>query len=157
MSSKSFISWFSKNPLISEHRVGLRRYIKQNNPNHQLYIPPGNSHEEPHSSIIQSIPDACVGTIYESCDHGALRGRVQQTERRPALALKVTQGSTPLQSLPVWLCHWHYDFITPEKRGRERKKNSLHSSVNVHLKFQLNQSPAGINREQLSRLGAGGG
>lgn len=92
-------------------------------------------------------------SIYESCDHGAPRGHVRQTGRHPALALKVIRASTPLQLVPVWLCHWHYDFITPERRGREGKKNSLHSSVNVHLKLQLNQSPARINRERLGRLG----
>lgn len=86
---------------------------------------------------------------------GAPGERVQQTRRHPTLALKVTQASTPLQLVPVWLCHWHYDFITLERRGRERKKNSLHSSVNVHLKLQLNQSPARINRERLGRLGGG--
>lgn len=82
-------------------------------------------------------------------------GHVQQTRRHPALALKVSQASTPLQLVAVWLCHLHYDFITPERRGRKGKKNSLHSSVNVHLKLQLNQSPARINRERLGRLEGG--
>lgn len=35
---------------------------------------------------------------------------------------------------------------------REKKKNSLHSSVNVHLKLQLNQSLVRINRERLGRV-----
>lgn len=102
-------------------------------------------------SVHSGLP--VTGNIYESCDRGAPGEHVQQTRRHPKLALKVTQASTPLQLVPVWLCHWHYDFITLERRGRERKKNSLHSSVNVHLKLQLNQSPARINRERLGRLG----
>lgn len=76
---------------------------------------------------------------------------MRQYWRQPALVLKVTQASTPLQLVPVWLCHEDYDFTTLESRGRERKKNSLHSSVNVHLKLLLNQSPAKINRERLER------
>lgn len=79
---------------------------------------------------------------------------MRQSGRHPTLALKVTQASTPLQLVPVWLCHEDYDFITLENRARERKKNSLHSSVNVHLKLLLNQSLAKINRE---RLGGGYG
>lgn len=50
-------------------------------------------------TIIQSTPAACVGTIYESCDHGAPRGRVRQTERRPVPALKGYSG-------PALHCNW---------------------------------------------------
>lgn len=57
--------------------------------------------------------------------------------------------------------HWNWslsEFViglmtsSPRRRQQERKKNSLHSSVNVHLKLQLNQSLEGINRERLGRL-----
>lgn len=74
---------------------------------------------------------------------------MQQFGRHPTLALKVTQDSTPLQLVPDWLCCEDYDFITLERRGRQRKKNSLHSSLNVHLKLLLNQSPEKINRDRL--------
>lgn len=75
--------------------------------------------------------------------------------RHPTLALKVTQASTPSRWVPVWLCHENYDFTTLERRGRQRKKSSLHSFVNVCLKLLPDQSLAGINREHL-RWGGGG-
>lgn len=49
-------------------------------------------------------------------------------------------------SLALWLHH------PGEEEKREKKKNSLHSSVNVHLKLQLNQSLVRINRERLGRV-----
>lgn len=58
------------------------------------------------SSLFPSVHSGCLyGSIYESCDHGTPKGLVRQTERHPALPLKVTQASTPLQLVPVWLCH----------------------------------------------------
>lgn len=78
----------------------------------------------------------------------------QQAGRHPARAPKVSKASAMLQLVLVSLCHKDYDFITLERSGRARKENSLHSSVNVHLKLLRNQSPAKINREC---RGCGGG
>lgn len=85
-------------------------------------------------------------SVYKSLDHRAPRGHVRQPS---ALAQKVTQASTPLQLVAFQLCHKDYDIITLERSERERKNNSLHPSVNVHLKLLLNQSLVKINREWL--------
>lgn len=77
----------------------------------------------------------------------------QQAWRHPARAPKVSKASAMLQLVLISLCHKDYDFITLERSGRARKENSLHSSVNVHLKLLRNQSPAKINRECLGRGG----
>lgn len=76
---------------------------------------------------------------YEFCDHGAPRRRRDRPGRRLAMALKVIRASTPLQWVPVWLCHCHYDFITLERRGREWKKKQF--ALIRHCPSQITPQP----------------
>lgn len=109
------------------------------------------------SLFIQPTLCRLLGGVYESNDHQAPRGHVRQARRHPALTPRVSKASALLQLVAVSLCHKDYDFITLERRGRVRKENSLHSSVNVHLKLLRNQSPAKINRECLGVVVGGAG
>lgn len=102
--------------------------------------------------LFLSIQAVCTGENMSPVTRTHPEGYMWQTGRHPALALKVSRAGAPLQLVPVWLCRKHYDFITPKRRESKRKKNSLHSSVNVHLKLQLDQSLARINKERLDRF-----